>query len=50
MLLINFIAGMSLVIAMATGSMNICATGLLAVVCFSGAEVISNVLTRKKEA
>ena len=50
MLLVNFIAGMSLVIAMATGNTNICMTGLLAVICFSGAEVISNVLTQKKEA
>ena len=50
MLIVNFIAGMSLVIAMATGNTAICATGLLAVVCFSGAEVISNVLTQKKEA
>ena len=50
MLLVNFIAGMSLVIAIATGNTNICMTGLLAVVCFSGAEVISNVLTQKKEA
>lgn len=50
MLIINFIAGMSLAIAIATGNTNICMTGLLAVVCFSGAEVIRNIGTEKEEA
>ena len=45
MLLVNFIAGMSIVIAIATGRTDICATGMIAIVCLSGAETFRNLLT-----
>lgn len=51
-MLINFIAGMCLVIAMATGRTDICASGMIAIATISAAEVIRNLSTefRKEEA
>lgn len=42
-MLINFISGMCVVIAMATGRTDVCVTGMFAIVCITGAELIKKV-------
>ena len=48
-MLINFISGMCVVIAMATGRTDVCVTGMFAIVCITGAELIKK-LTNNGEA